>query len=281
VTEEETTLIDYVQSWGALILGHAHPAVVEAIQRQATFGTSYGACHALEVELAEKIKHSFPSIEKLRFVNSGTEAGMSAIRLARGATGRERIVKFEGCYHGHADSLLVKAGSGGATFGVPDSAGIPAELAKQTLTLPFNDIQKVEELFAEMGDQIASIIVEPIPANMGVVLPDPAFLAKLREVTQQSGSVLIFDEVVSGFRVGLGGGGAGALQCSTRFNDIGENYWRGASCWGIWRKSILDGSALSSGEGLPGWNLIRESAGDGSRMCDIRRDPKDWFLYSA
>ena len=205
MTEEGESLIDYVQSWGALILGHAHPAVVEAIERQARLGTSYGACHKLELTLAEKIQKAVPSIEKLRFVNSGTEAVMSAIRLARGATGREKVVKFEGGYHGHADSLLVKAGSGGATFGVPDSKGVPAALAQQTLTLPFNDVAKLEQLFHEMGTQIACVVVEPVPGNMGVICPQPNFLAKLRDVTHKSGALLIFDEVMSGFRVALGG----------------------------------------------------------------------------
>lgn len=205
ISEEGEAYLDYVQSWGALILGHAHPAVVEAIQKQASLGTSYGASHKLEVLLAEQIQHIMPSIEKLRFVNSGTEAVMSAIRLARGATGRTKILKFEGCYHGHADSLLVKAGSGAATFGVPSSGGIPADLAQHTLTLPFNDAPQLETLFSEVGDQIACVVLEPVPGNMGVIHAQSDFLAKLQEVTQKSGALLIFDEVMSGFRVALGG----------------------------------------------------------------------------
>ncbi len=205
ITEEGESVLDYVQSWGALILGHAHPAVVEAIQQQASRGTSYGASHKLEIELADQIQKLVPSIEKLRFVNSGTEAVMSAIRLARGATGRDKIVKFEGCYHGHADSLLVKAGSGAATFGVPNSGGIPADLAQHTLTLPFNDVAKLDALFAESGSEVACVILEPVPGNMGVIHARSEFLKQLRELTQKSGSILIFDEVMSGFRVALGG----------------------------------------------------------------------------
>lgn len=204
-TEEGIRLVDYVQSWGAMILGHAHPAVVEAIQRQAERGTSFGACHPLEVLLAEKIRRAFPSIEKMRFTNSGTEAVMSAIRLARGATGRNLVVKIDGGYHGHVDSLLIQAGSGALTFGVPDSAGIPADLARHTLSIPFNDCATAENLFSDRGREIAAFIVEPIPANMGVILPDPKFLQTLRTLTQQCGALLIFDEVVSGFRVSFGG----------------------------------------------------------------------------
>jgi len=205
ITEEGVSLIDYVQSWGALILGHAHPAVVEAIQIQASKGTSYGTSHKLEVELAERIQQFFPSIEKMRFSNSGTEAVMSAIRLARGATGRDKILKFEGNYHGHADSLLVKAGSGAATFGVPDSAGIPADLAQHTLTLPYNDLPALEELFVQSGKEIACVIIEPVAGNMGVVPAEKNFLKKLRVLTQEHGALLFFDEVMSGFRVSRGG----------------------------------------------------------------------------
>jgi glutamate-1-semialdehyde 2,1-aminomutase len=197
--------IDFVGSWGPLILGHAAPAVVEALREAAGRGTSYGAPTPGEVELAEAITAAFPSIEQVRLVSSGTEAAMSAIRLARGATGRDVIVKFEGCYHGHADSLLVKAGSGGATFSVPDSRGVPAALARLTVTLPFNDIAAVRALFAERGREIAAVIVEPVAGNMGVVPPAPGFLEGLREVTAREGAVLIFDEVITGFRIALGG----------------------------------------------------------------------------
>ena len=197
--------VDFVGSWGPLILGHAAPAVVEAVTEAARRGTSYGAPTALEVEMAEMVTQAFPSMEMVRLVSSGTEAGMSAIRVARGFTGRDVIVKFDGCYHGHADSLLVKAGSGGATFGVPDSKGVPAALAELTLTVAFNDLQAVRDLFRVKGDAIAAVIVEPVAGNMGVVPPAPGFLEGLREVTREHGALLIFDEVITGFRIAYGG----------------------------------------------------------------------------
>ena len=197
--------LDFVGSWGPLILGHAAPAVIEAVVEAARRGTSYGAPTAGEVEIAEGITAAYPSMEMVRLVSSGTEAAMSAIRVARGATGRDVLVKFDGCYHGHADSLLVKAGSGGATFGIPDSAGVPAALARLTLTVPFNDIDAVRALVRARGDEIAAVIVEPVAGNMGVVPPAPGFLEGLREVTAAAGCVLIFDEVITGFRVGFGG----------------------------------------------------------------------------
>jgi glutamate-1-semialdehyde 2,1-aminomutase len=197
--------LDFVGSWGPLILGHAPAAVVEAVAAAAARGTSYGAPTPQEVELATAITAAYPSMEMVRLVSSGTEAAMSAIRLARGATGRDVLVKFDGCYHGHADSLLVKAGSGGATFGIPDSRGVPSALASLTLTLPFNDLDAVRELFRTRGSEIAALIVEPVAGNMGVVPPRPGFLAGLREVTAAHGSLLIFDEVITGFRVAYGG----------------------------------------------------------------------------
>jgi glutamate-1-semialdehyde 2,1-aminomutase len=197
--------IDFVGSWGPLVLGHAPPAVVQAITAAAARGTSYGAPTPGEVELAERLVAAYPSMEMVRLVSSGTEAAMSAIRVARGATGRDLLVKFDGCYHGHADSLLVKAGSGGATFGIPDSRGVPAALATLTLTLPFNDLAAVRELFAARGSEIAALIVEPVAGNMGVVPPAPGFLKGLREITAQHGALLIFDEVITGFRVAYGG----------------------------------------------------------------------------
>ncbi len=197
--------LDFLGSWGPLILGHAAPAVVEAVAEAAQRGTSYGAPTAGEVEMAEVISAAVPSIEMVRLVSSGTEAAMSAIRLARGATGRDVIVKFDGCYHGHADSLLVKAGSGGATFGVPDSLGVPAALAALTLTAPFNDLEAVRRLFSARGGEIAAVIVEPVAGNMGVVPPAPGFLAGLRELCRTHGALLIFDEVITGFRVARGG----------------------------------------------------------------------------
>ena len=197
--------IDYVASWGPLIFGHAHPQIVEALKRQVELGTSYGASTELEIELAERVVSLVPSLEMVRMVNSGTEAVMSAIRLARGVTEREKIVKFEGCYHGHVDSMLVKAGSGLASLGIPECPGIVEDLAKNTLTLPFNDAKKVKELFAIEGNNIACIIVEPIGGNMGVVPPQTGFLEVLREVTSQVGAFLVFDEVITGFRVSPGG----------------------------------------------------------------------------
>jgi glutamate-1-semialdehyde 2,1-aminomutase len=194
--------IDYVCSWGPMILGHAHPKVVLAVQEAARDGTSFGTPNPREVRLAQLVCEAFPSIQKVRFVNSGTEATMSAIRLARGFTKRDKIVKFEGCYHGHADALLVKAGSGGATFDVPDSAGVPADFARNTVTLPLNDFKALDTV---NWREIACVIIEPIPANMGLIPLKPGFLEKLRKLTQESGALLILDEVISGFRVARGG----------------------------------------------------------------------------
>ncbi len=197
--------IDYVGSWGPMILGHAHPAVAAAIAEAAARGTSYGAPTPGEVEMAMLLVETFPSMEKVRLVSSGTEAVMSAVRLARGFTGWDKILKFEGCYHGHADSLLVKAGSGVATFGIPGSPGVPKELAALTVTVPFNNPAALEAALAAHGDEMACVIVEPVPGNMGVVLPKPGFLETLRDLTRERGILLIFDEVISGFRVAWGG----------------------------------------------------------------------------
>lgn len=199
------TLIDYVGTWGPAILGHAHPRIIEAVQIAAAFGTSFGIPNPAEVELATLVKRHVPSIEKIRFCNSGTEACMSAIRLARGFTGRDKIIKFDGCYHGHADSLLVKAGSGALTLGNPDSAGVPADLARHTLVLPYNDIDAVESAFRVHGKEIAGLIVEGVPANAGLYLPRPGYLEKLQALCQASGTVFIYDEVMTGFRLGMGG----------------------------------------------------------------------------
>lgn len=197
--------IDYVGSWGPMIMGHAHPRIVAALKKAAPWGTSFGAPTPLEIELAKEIKKAFPSMELVRMVNSGTEAVMSAIRVARGYTGRSKILKFEGCYHGHGDSLLVKAGSGAATFGIPDSLGIPEDIAKHTLTAPYNDLERVKALVNQYPDQIACILVEPIAGNMGVVLPENGFLEGLREICDGKGILLMFDEVISGFRAAYGG----------------------------------------------------------------------------
>jgi len=195
--------IDYVGSWGPLILGHAHPEVVAAVQAAAQKGLTFGAPTAAELEIAELLCNLVPSIEQVRLVSSGTEATMSAIRLARGYTGRNRIIKFEGCYHGHDDALLVKAGSGALTFGNPSSAGVPAETASSTVVLDYNDMNGMEQAFSQFGDEIAAIIVEPVAGNMNLVAPNPGFLPGLRKLCTRHGSVLIFDEVMTGFRVGL------------------------------------------------------------------------------
>jgi glutamate-1-semialdehyde 2,1-aminomutase len=197
--------VDYVCSWGPLILGHAHPAVTEAVERAARDGLSFGAPTKIEVEIAELITEAFPSMEMTRLVNSGTEAVMSALRLARACTGRASIVKFAGCYHGHSDSMLVKAGSGLTTAGIPDSAGVTPAVAAATLIAPYNDRKAVEDLFAARGTEIAAVIIEPIAANMGLVLPAPGFLPFLRRITAEYGALLIFDEVISGFRAAYGG----------------------------------------------------------------------------
>jgi len=205
VDADGRSYLDFLGSWGPLILGHAAPVVVEAVSEALRRGTSYGAPTPGEVEMAEAIIGAYPSMEMLRLVSSGTEAAMSAIRLARGATGRDVIVKFEGCYHGHADSLLVKAGSGGATFGVPDSQGVPAALAALTLTAAYNDLEAMRRLFRDRGGEVAAVIVEPVAGNMGVVPPTSGFLAGLRELCTAHGALLIFDEVITGFRVARGG----------------------------------------------------------------------------
>ncbi len=203
--EDGRRFIDYVGSWGPMILGHSHPAVIAAVTETAKSGLSFGAPCVLETRIAEKICELVPSIEKVRMVSSGTEATMSAIRLARGHTRRDKIIKFEGCYHGHSDSLLIKAGSGALTLGVPSSPGVPAGLAEHTITLPYNDIGALEAVFGEVGQQIACVIVEPIAGNMNMVPPVAGFHEKLRELCTASGTILIFDEVMTGFRVAKGG----------------------------------------------------------------------------
>ena len=197
--------IDYVLSWGPMILGHAHPTIIKALQKAAEKGTSFGAPTPLEVELAGMVRKVYPSMEVMRMVSSGTEATMSAIRAARGFTGRDKIVKFEGCYHGHADGLLVKAGSGAATFGVPTSPGVPKDYARNTITLPYNDLNAFKKISEKAGKDIACVIIEPVVGNSGCILPKPGYLEGLRSVTKKHGIVLIFDEVMTGFRVSYGG----------------------------------------------------------------------------
>ena len=204
-SEDGRRFIDYVGSWGPMILGHGHPAVIDAVIKTARQGLSFGAPCVLETRIAQKICALVPSIEKVRMVSSGTEATMSALRLARGHTGRDKIIKFEGCYHGHSDSLLIKAGSGALTLGVPSSPGVPASLAEHTVTLPYNDLAALDTVFGQIGKQIACVIVEPIAGNMNMVPPVPGFHEKLRDLCTASGTILIFDEVMTGFRVAKGG----------------------------------------------------------------------------
>ena len=203
--EDGKEYIDYINSWGPMILGHAHPDVIQAVQDVAKDSLSFGAPTARELEMAREIVKIVPSIEQVRLVSSGTEATMSAIRVARGFTGRDKIVKFEGCYHGHADALLVKAGSGALTFGQPSSAGVPVDVAKDTLTLSYNNVEELQHLFDQQGDDIACVILEPVVGNMNLIVPSEEFLNTLRSVTEKHGAVLIFDEVMTGFRVSLGG----------------------------------------------------------------------------
>jgi glutamate-1-semialdehyde 2,1-aminomutase len=220
--EDDKQYIDYVGSWGPAILGHAHPEVIKAVQDQAVHGLSFGAPTVMETTMADLVCELIPSMDMVRMVSSGTEATMTAIRLARGYTGRDKIVKFEGCYHGHSDSLLVKAGSGALTLGVPSSPGVPAALASETLTLTHNDSDEVRKVFAEVGEQVACIIVEPVAGNMNCIPPEPGFLETLREVCDQYGAVLIFDEVMCGFRVGLQGaqGRYGVTPDLTTFGKV-------------------------------------------------------------
>jgi len=205
VDEDDKRYIDYVGSWGPMILGHANPDVIKAVQDQAAKGLGFGAPTAIEIEMADTVCRIMDNIDSVRMVNSGTEATMTAIRLARGFTGRDKIVKFEGCYHGHADALLVKAGSGALTLGVPNSPGVPKSVAEHTITLRYNDIDSVKAAFADIGDQVAAIIVEPVAGNMNCIPPVDGFLQGLRDVCDQHGALLIFDEVMTGFRVALGG----------------------------------------------------------------------------
>ena len=205
IDEDGNRYIDYIGSWGPMILGHNHPAVLDAVIKTAKDGLSFGAATELEVEMAEYICKNIPSVEMVRMVNSGTEAVMSAIRAARGYTGRNKIIKFAGCYHGHSDAMLVKAGSGVMTAGIPDSAGVPAGCTQDTLTAVYNDIDSVKAIFDEFDGQIAAVIIEAVAANMGVVLPKEGFLKELRELCTQKGAVLIFDEVITGFRLAFGG----------------------------------------------------------------------------
>jgi glutamate-1-semialdehyde 2,1-aminomutase len=265
--------IDYVGSWGPMILGHARDEVIEAIKRAANDGTSYGAPTEREIELAERICEAFPSIERVRLVSSGTEAAMSALRLARGFTGRDRIVKCEGCYHGHSDSLLVKAGSGLATFGTPDSAGVPADLARNTIVVPFNDVEALRRVLKDQGDQVACVILEPVAGNMGCVAPADGYLKSVREMTSSNGSLLIFDEVITGFRVAYGGaqelyGVRSDLTCLGKiiggglpvgaFGGRAEVMERVAPLGPVYQAGTLSGNPLAVAAGLETLRLLRE-----------------------
>jgi glutamate-1-semialdehyde 2,1-aminomutase len=267
------TYIDFVGSWGPLILGHAAPVVVEAVAEAARQGTSYGAPTAIEVEMAETIHAAYPSVEMVRLVSSGTEAAMSAIRLARGATGRDLLVKFDGCYHGHADSLLVKAGSGGATLSIPDSRGVPAALAALTLTVPFNDLDAVESTLRRHPDAVAAVVVEPVAGNMGVVPPAPGFLQGLRELCSRHGAVLVFDEVITGFRIAYGGaqeryGVRADLTCLGKIIGgglpVGAYGGRAdlmrhvAPLGGVYQAGTLSGNPLAVTAGLATLRVLRE-----------------------
>src|ERR1044072_849750 len=280
--------IDYVGSWGPMILGHADGVIVEALQAIAANGTSFGAPNELEVELAEEIVAAVPSIEMVRMVNSGTEATMSAIRLARGVTGRDKLVKFEGCYHGHADSLLVKAGSGVATLGLPDSPGVPASLAQHTLTVPFNDTQALAEVFEQHAD-IAAVIIEPVVGNMGCVPPREGYLEAVRKITRDHGTLLIFDEVMTGFRLARGGaqerygitpdittlgkiiGGGLPVGAYGGSRDIMNNI---APAGAIYQAGTLSGNPLSMTAGLVTLRRLRDKSvydrleAASKRLCD-------------
>lgn len=244
--------IDYVLSWGPMIVGHSHPTVVKALQRACEKGTSYGAPTPLEVELAQLIRKAYPSMEVLRMVNSGTEATMSAIRAARGFTGRDKIIKFEGCYHGHADGLLVKAGSGAATFGVPTSPGVPKDYARNTITLPFNDLQAFKKICEKAGKQIACVILEPVIGNSGCILPRSGYLEGVRKITKKYGIVLIFDEVMTGFRVSYGGA-QNAFKIKPDMTCLGKVIGGGlpVGAYGgvkeIMRKIVPDGPVYQAG----------------------------------
>ena len=272
--EDDRRYIDYVGSWGPMIVGHANEHIKQALHTQIELGVGYGAPTAIETEMAKKVCELVPSIDLVRMVNSGTEATMSAVRLARGYTGRDKIIKFEGCYHGHVDSLLVKAGSGALTLGVPNSPGIPASLAEHTITLAFNDSEAVRKAFAELGDQVAAVIVEPVAGNMNCIPPAPGFLETLREVCDDHGSVLIFDEVMTGFRVSLGGA-QGLYGITPDLTALGKVIGGGlpVGAFGgkreimehisplgpVYQAGTLSGNPLAMTAGLTTLNLISET----------------------
>lgn len=293
VDEDGNRYVDYVASWGPMIVGHQHPEVIKAVQKVVQEGIGYGAPTAIETEMAKMVCDIVPSVEMVRMVNSGTEATMTAIRLARGYTGRDKLVKFEGCYHGHSDSLLVKAGSGALTLGVPTSPGVPASLAEHTITLNYNDSEQVRQVFAEVGDQVACVIVEPVAGNMNCIPPVPGFLETLREVCDQSGAVLIFDEVMTGFRVSLGGaqqhygitpdlttlgkviGGGLPVGAFGGKKKIMEQI---APLGPVYQAGTLSGNPVSMAAGLATLRLIQEAgfhdklSATASNLCDGLKD---------
>jgi len=275
--------IDYVLSWGPMILGHAYPDVIDAICRAARQGTSFGAPTDAETQMAKLISEAIPSIQSIRMTSSGTEAAMTAVRLARGYTGRKKIIKFDGCYHGHADSLLIKAGSGVTTLGIPGSPGIPEELAKLTLSLPYNDPSALEEAFQCYADQLAAVIVEPVAGNMGVVVPQEGFLKKLRKLTAETGTVLIFDEVITGFRFFFGGyqklaGIAPDLTCLGKIIGGGlpvgalggkkEIMERLAPTGDVYQAGTLSGNPLAMSAGIATLNILKSKADSYKSISD-------------
>ena len=279
--------IDFVGSWGPMILGHAHPEVVEAIQRAAADGTSFGAPCPLEVELADMVCRSVPSLEKVRFVSSGTEATMSAVRLARGYTGRKVVVKFDGCYHGHADTFLVRAGSGVITLGIPGSPGVPEDIVKNTLSIPYNDTVTLERTLRDESLDIACVIVEPVAGNMGVVPPDQGFLQTLRRITRELGIVLIFDEVITGFRLALGGaqerfGITPDLTCLGKiiggglpvgaYGGRAEIMDRVAPDGPVYQAGTLSGNPLAMAAGLAMLKVVRRPG-----FYEKLEEKSDWF----
>jgi len=276
--EDGNEFIDFVCSWGALILGHAHPQVVDGLKRAVERGTSFGAPTELETTLAKMICDAIPSIEMVRFVNSGTEATMSALRLARAFTGRDRIVKFAGGYHGHSDGLLAKAGSGLATLGIPDSPGVPSSYAQDTLVAPFNDTEALRHLFQRYAEEIAAVIVEPVAANMGVVPPQPGFLESLRQLTTEVGALLIFDEVITGFRLAYGGaqtlyGITPDLTCLGKISGQGNLRPCAGSPQGAGPSlsaSATGGQQLSLERSRPLWNLRQGSHRSGGQSWPLR-----------
>jgi len=287
--------VDYVLSWGPMILGHAHPRVVRAVTRVAEKGMSFGAPIELEITLAKLVKAAFPSMQFVRMVNSGTEAVMSAIRVARGFTGREKILKFEGCYHGHADHLLVRAGSGAATLGVPDSLGVPPMTAKHTITSPYNDIKAVKKIFEKEGKNIACVIVEPVAGNMGVVPPSPRFLHGLRSLTKQYDSLLVFDEVITGFRIHKGGA-QGLFKIVPDLTCLGKILGGGlpvgayggrqeimefvAPLGPVYQAGTLSGNPLAMAAGIETLTLLK-APGVYRKLESLSRELGDGLAYEA